>query len=113
MLILMIVSVCGCRIPLEKEADAYRAVALFFSSSWSSTSLISDLRRNGLTNAALENLKMDCLNCFAVRPPDHELQVRHRWIVIFSLEPANERRRVELIVDCDGSVRVGNYLLGG
>jgi hypothetical protein len=104
----------SCSRTVQSEQAARDAVAAFFSSgSGHSKLLIADLRRDGMTDEYLANLKAGCPECYVFRGEPERNQDSNAWYAMAGIAPAGEKKTIRLLVECANAVSLDERLYGG
>lgn len=104
----------SCSQTVQSGQAARDAVAAFFlSGSGHSKRLIADLRRDGMTDEYLSNLKAGCVGCYVFRGRRERNQDPDSYYVMAGIAPPDAKRDVVLLVECANAVSLHERLYGG
>lgn len=102
----------SCSKKTTSESEARSAVSAFFSSeSAAAQKLIAYLRKDGLEDEYLENLKNGCRGCYVEK--GNESYNRNAWYATALIAPKEKKRIVVLEIECAGSILLDHTFYGG
>jgi hypothetical protein len=110
----------ACSKKVTSESEARSAVSAFFSSeSAAAQKLIAYLRKDGLEDEYLENLKNGCRGCYIEKGNESYNRNawyatnRNAWYATALIAPKEKKRTIVFEIECADSILLNHTLYGG